>query len=287
MPIGQSWTFVDAEQQFADEKRPFPYSQVLEVDNLSEDHLHMDFVGVKMGDVNGNVLLQSTLLGITRSIETIELSELSRQGNRMVVGLTPNDDAELAGLQLSLGLGSGVRIERITSDQIEIGEDNYTVIDGELRISWNSIQSIETNTDALIKIELTMDKAGMTLEETLSLKGDHLASEIYTEQNGEFTTSDVHLQFASDDTEQFILEQNVPNPFNGTTVIRFYQPVDGDVSFRITDLSGRIIVRRTNRYSRGWHELTVDSDDLQGSGIYIYELSNGADLFRKKMITIE
>ena len=96
------------------------------------------------------------------------------------------------------------------------------------------------------------------------------------------------MSFAKESAgEGFIVEQNVPNPFNGQTSIQFYQPTKSEVSFSIFDLSGRQVMNNKNTYAKGWHEINVSNADLPGAGIYIYEMSNGTDLIRKKMITID
>ncbi len=286
-PIGKPWTFVDASQVFDTPRTPFPYTEVLRIDDMSTDFSDMDFVGVKLGDVNGNVQLESALLGITRSIASIEVSELSTTGSQKVIGLTPNESAEIAGLQLSLGLNDNVQVVSVQSDVIEITEDNYTVVNNELRISWNDIEAVAISEDAFIKVTLRSTDASASIEEMITLTDTRITSEIYTEETGEIEVSDVFLSFADVASEGFVVEQNVPNPFNGQTNIKFYQPESSEVSFSIFDLSGRQVMNNKNTYAKGWHEINVSTADLPGAGIYIYEMSNGTDLIRKKMITID
>ena len=83
------------------------------------------------------------------------------------------------------------------------------------------------------------------------------------------------------------LEQNIPNPFGNTTLIRFYNPVDSEVVLSIVDISGkRVWVDRSYR-QKGWHEKSIEIDQLKGAGVYIYELSNGLDVARMKMMSTE
>ena len=163
-PIGMPWVFVDASQEFDSQTSPFPYSQVLSIDNMDTNLTDMDFVGVKLGDVNGNVQLESALLGITRSIASIEVSELSSTGSQKVIGLTPNESAEIAGLQLSLGLNDNVEVVSVRSDVIEISEDNYTVVNNELRISWNDIEAVAISKDDFIEVTLRSTDASASIE---------------------------------------------------------------------------------------------------------------------------
>lgn len=287
LPIGRPWSFVDATQTFDNPRNPFPYIQNLEVADMTVDNMDMDFIGVKMGDVNGNVSLQSALLGITRSIEKISVNELSRSGNEVVIGLTPNDAAEVVGLQLALGLESGVEVMAVRSNEIEISTENYNVTNGQLNISWNTTKAVATSGGDLIEVVLSLPNNATSIEDAISLTNERITSEVYTEDNETLVVSDLILEFGEEQGLAFEVAQNVPNPFVGVSTIKFFQPTNGEVEFVISDISGRQIVRKTNTYGKGWNEINVSSDDLPGSGIYIYELSNGSKVVRKKMITID
>ena len=287
-PAGQPWAFVDAAQEFGDDAFPFPWNDLLLINPMQLTVPDMDFIGVKLGDVNGNVQLQSSLLGITRSISAIEVAEVSRSSNQVVIGLTPDAQASVAGLQISMGIKPGTEVLEVSSDQIDIAKDQYTVVNDELRISWNELTAQSLTEDAMLYVTLRLDNAQANINDLVELSGTVVDNEIYTETAGTLETSDVYLTFAEqDELEAFVVEQNAPNPFNGETQIRFYQPQEGDVELTIVDLSGRQLIQRTKTYSKGWHALSVQADELPGAGIYIYEMSNGQEVVRQKMITIK
>ncbi len=88
------------------------------------------------------------------------------------------------------------------------------------------------------------------------------------------------------------LAQNVPNPFNPSTEIRFSVPVPGDrVSLRIFDVAGRevkTLIR--NEKVAGAKSVTWNGDDNQGapvgSGIYFYRLETGRESLSRKLVLI-
>ena len=288
LPAGQPWAFVDAAQEFDDETFPFPWSEKLFVEEMLQNLTDMDFIGVKLGDVNGNVQLQSSLLGITRSIAAIEVAEVSRSRNQVVIGLTPDAAANVAGLQIAMGIKEGAEVLSVTSDQINIVDDQYTVVNGELRISWNELSARSLTEGAMLYVTLSLDNAHADIDDLVELTGTVVDNEIYTEKAGALETSEVYLSFADQsDVQAFVVEQNAPNPFNGETQIRFYQPQNGDIEFTVVDLSGRQLMHTNKTYAKGWHTLSVQADDLPGAGIYIYEMSNGQEVVRQKMITIK
>ncbi|NQV15881.1 T9SS type A sorting domain-containing protein [bacterium] len=86
--------------------------------------------------------------------------------------------------------------------------------------------------------------------------------------------------------EVFGLHQNYPNPFNPSTTINYDLPVDGWVSLKIYDLSGREVnTLISSEKAAGYHSLEWNAVDAQGnsieSGIYLYQLNfrdaNGSD----------
>lgn len=88
------------------------------------------------------------------------------------------------------------------------------------------------------------------------------------------------------------LDQNRPNPFNPTTMIRFVTPERAHVSLVVYDAAGRRV--RTlldERRDIGTHEVHWDGrDDLgaaQSSGVYFYRLQSGAHVESRKMVLLK
>jgi hypothetical protein len=71
------------------------------------------------------------------------------------------------------------------------------------------------------------------------------------------------------------LEQNFPNPFNPTTVIRYHLAEASGVKLTVYDVLGRVVAVLTDdRMSRGTHEATFDATGY-ASGVYFYRLLAG------------
>ena len=87
------------------------------------------------------------------------------------------------------------------------------------------------------------------------------------------------------------LEQNVPNPFNPVTEIRYYLPVAVEVRLEIFDISGRLVMTLADgRQAKGWQTARWDGSDAGGrsvaSGVYFYRLRAGREILSKKMILL-
>lgn len=83
------------------------------------------------------------------------------------------------------------------------------------------------------------------------------------------------------------LSQNYPNPFNPTTNIKFSIPEDGNVSFKIVDISGKEVENYVNGFlQRGSYNVEFDGSSF-ASGIYFYELKTDNFTDRKKMMLLK
>ncbi len=82
----------------------------------------------------------------------------------------------------------------------------------------------------------------------------------------------------------FLLGQNYPNPFAGSTSIPFHLSVPGKVSLRIFDMSGREIIKLLDQYlPAGDHTITWNAAYIP-NGIYIYCLDRDGKSLNRRMV---
>ncbi len=92
-----------------------------------------------------------------------------------------------------------------------------------------------------------------------------------------------------DKFDDFILEDNFPNPFDVSTTVRIYIPENSSLRLSIINTLGvEIKSMITEKLSIGWHELQIDGKDLS-QGAYTYRiqaigLKNTFDQTRRMMI---
>ncbi len=83
------------------------------------------------------------------------------------------------------------------------------------------------------------------------------------------------------------LGQNYPNPFSQNTMIDYELPESSDVSFKITDMTGRIVSRvDLGAMPSGSHNYNLETNSLK-PGIYFYTLKAGNFLETKRMTISE
>jgi hypothetical protein len=85
----------------------------------------------------------------------------------------------------------------------------------------------------------------------------------------------------------FRLDQNFPNPFNGSTVITFDLPGAADVRAEVFDVhGGRVAVLADGRRGPGAGRLEWNAGGLP-SGVYYYRLSSGGQALTRTMTLIK
>lgn len=90
----------------------------------------------------------------------------------------------------------------------------------------------------------------------------------------------------------FAVSQNVPNPFNPRTSIRYQLPQDSPVSVKIYDSSGRLVrtlvqqSQTAGSYTVSW-EGTTDEGQPVASGIYFYRLEAGEFSQTRRMVLLQ
>ncbi len=85
----------------------------------------------------------------------------------------------------------------------------------------------------------------------------------------------------------YSLEQNFPNPFNPSTIIRFSIPEQGLVTLKVFNILGEEVATLINtEMTTGTYEVDFRATDVS-SGIYFYTLTSGNFISTKKMIVLK
>ncbi len=105
--------------------------------------------------------------------------------------------------------------------------------------------------------------------------------------NGNFEyfnlTNEINIGIPSD----YELSQNYPNPFNPTTSINFDLPLDGNVSIKLFDMSGKEVATIVNEVkTAGYYSINFNASSLS-SGVYFYSISANSFTATKKMMLLK
>jgi hypothetical protein len=113
---------------------------------------------------------------------------------------------------------------------------------------------------------------------TLALTADTQVQAVFTIDT---STEDREAPFAT------ALAQNFPNPFNPSTVVGFQVGTQDLASLRVYDIMGREVAVLVNEVMpAGEHFVTFDATNL-ASGVYVYRLQVGSEVFTKRMTLVK
>lgn len=100
--------------------------------------------------------------------------------------------------------------------------------------------------------------------------------------NGNFAYHNLNGEIIIGAPTKFELSQNYPNPFNPSTTINFNLPVDGFVTLKVFNASGKEVATLLNESrTSGYYSVNFNASNLS-SGIYYYSLeTNGVSKVMK------
>ncbi len=286
----ESWRFIDETYVFDDPTFPFESNlgEVYNISSLSAD-MTIDFIGLKVGDVNGSVDV-SSIIAPGRTIYNLKSQDQKFvEGEIVTLALNATQQIRTVGLQMALSFDTDkIEFLGIDANGINIGSEHigsHQVKNGMLSISWNDYeaQNILPGT-SLFNIQFRATGQG-NLSEVVRLKQTMTAAEIYNEH---LETSGIALSFNEFvQGNGFTLFQNTPNPFAENTQISFYLPAAADATLTISDITGRTIKNYTGSFDKGNNYISISKDELSASGVLYYTLETDEYTDTKRMVVLK
>lgn len=112
---------------------------------------------------------------------------------------------------------------------------------------------------------------------------NHTITEIYIDS----VCSVARLKVGDDPPSATYIEQNSPNPFNPTTVIKYDISSEGPVELAVIDGNGRIVRELVNEVQKpGYYSAMFNAQGL-ASGVYYARLHSGKFLKTRKMVLVK
>jgi len=285
-PKNKSWRFVDAKYDFADPTHPWPFAEIMDVQGLTMGN---DFVGVKVGDVNGNVVANATQVQTRNAKGVLEFTTAAQSvvaGQTVSVPVSASNFAQILGYQFTMKT-AGLNLTGVEAGALDMSSENIGVHQGAITVSWNKVAPV-SSTDVLFTLTFTATENGQ-LSDMLAIENNTklTEAEAYT---GAEDLLDVTLSFRNGVVaagKDFALFQNEPNPFEGSTVIGFTLPEAMDATLTVFDVTGKVVWSTEGSYTGGYNEIKVNRKDLAGSGVLYYRLDANDFTATKKMVIIE
>jgi hypothetical protein len=290
-PNNKSWRFVEEAHNFNDPNAPFPFPETMTYDPLNGNMASTDFVGVKVGDVNGSVVANSLIGGTPRSGASLNLvveDAAVKAGQEVRVDVTASNFNTIEGYQFTMEV-EGLDYRGVESGAITLDESNFglTMLDrGMITTSWNSSEAITVAQDEVLFTVVFTASANIELSEALNVSSRYTRAEAY----GAGETKDVSIAFntlTNQVASNFELYQNEPNPFAATTVIGFNLPEAAAATITVYDVTGKVLRVVEGDYAKGYNEVTMKRNEISATGVLYYQLDTDEYSATKKMVIIE
>jgi hypothetical protein len=275
LPSNTSWRFVDKSFKFPNMDNPFqtnfPESMTI-APLLAGGYNNADFVGVKVGDVNGTAIANNLVSANDRSAGNLYFDVQDQQVKAgEVVTVAFNAADATAAYQFTMNL-NGLEVV-----DVNLNDDNYAVFADALTCS------VDGKSGAF-EVTFRATQNG-TLSSMIAVSNRITKAEGYTE-NGE--RLEVAFRFDGNTVAGagFELLQNVPNPASDLTQISFHLPEAADATLTISNVEGRIVKTINGAFNKGLNTISLDATELE-SGILFYQLDTPTHSASKKMVVVK
>ncbi|MBC6994233.1 DUF11 domain-containing protein, partial [Lewinella lacunae] len=295
-----SWAFIPADYNFADLSNPWAetFPQVMNFNNLANNIPGADFVGVKLGDVNGTAIANAFMPTAPRNLRgdlELEMDETQLiQGETYRIPVTAPDLTEVDGYQFTLEFDrTAVSIEGIEPGLVQAGNFGWRFASqGLITTSWNW-EGVErpinwTGKEVLFTLVVRAQASGK-LSNAIATGSRFTEAEAYNA--GGTSLRNLSLIFNEEiiQVAGYRLLQNLPNPVSKETTIGFELPeAHAEVTIAITDAAGRLVREYRQEGFVGYNSVRISKRELGGaSGVYTYTVQAGKWVATKRMVVIE
>ena len=276
LPDNTSWRFIDEAYQFTQQDDPwrnvFPESyDILDLDS----DMDIDFIGVKIGDVNGDVEA-SQLDKKVRNRDgrwplVFEIMEQKiSKGEVVSIPVSARNYERISGWQGTFNFDpTQIEILGVGAGALKFDESNINplqVTEGKLPFSY-SFSDMEDYDEAVLFELVVKARAEVSTVDLFSLSSEVTKLEAY---RGYREIVGVQLDYE--------LQKNVeikavtPNPWINEAAIQFYLPEAGEGRWEFHNSTGKLLFSTTEQYKAGDQNFIVSSSQLSTNGLVYAKL---------------
>ena len=282
-PQNTSWRFIDKDFVFAQPDNPFasaPFAENISVNTAQSTLTDLDFVGVKIGDVNNSLIANAQDVPVdARDNEPPVLFDLQDRAlsRDEIFEVAFSCQEQLIGYQYTL-LFDGLELIGVTPGPGQ-STDNFGVFGQALTVA-------DEGGDTQFTLRFKAKRSGW-LREMVHISGQITAAEAYVAEP-QLMTRRVGLRFASPEGTMvkglgFEVYQNHPNPFAGKTRIGFYLPASGPVTLSLIDMTGKVLLEQSAEFEQGYNYWSVETE---AEGALYYRVSSDFGSETRTMLRI-
>ncbi|HOY16162.1 MAG TPA: hypothetical protein PLC89_02675 [Haliscomenobacter sp.] len=292
-----SWKFVDASHKFSTPGNPWQAEmpEVVKVKDL-KGKVNVDFMAIKMGDVNGNAKPNASFTGQSElrsgRVFNIQAEKLGhpapgfKAGESVLLALKAKDLATIQGYQFTLNFDPQLlELENLEYHAIKAEHLGVFAKEGNITVSWNEKGFAPGAEQTLLVLQFKTKAAGV-LHEALKLNSRRTAAEAYTLDD---EAIGIQLDWGNVKATPTValLYQNAPNPFQDETLIEFSLPEATNATLSIRDVAGRLLWTTSSWFAKGDNRVPIKANALKGGGVLYYTLEADGFTATRKMVLLD
>ncbi|MBK8517905.1 MAG: HYR domain-containing protein [Saprospiraceae bacterium] len=262
-----SWRFVDALYKFNDLVYPWPYAENLHYEGLEKNMTQSDFIGVKIGDVNGSATanLSQQTGARTSKLFKINIDETNvRAGEIIAVPVYAENMNGITGVQWTIEVLPGLTFSGYEAAKMELKDENMAVISKNgkqyLTLSYNSQKTESSEEETMLfNLIFTVDKSA-SLSHLLKFSGEITPALAITNEDQEENIVFAYRTKEIDQAEY--IYQNQPNPFKNETQIQLGLKKVTTVNITIYDAKGSAIYSGNESLGAGKQIISINDKHL-------------------------
>ncbi|MCB9311020.1 MAG: HYR domain-containing protein [Lewinellaceae bacterium] len=280
-----SWRFVDKNYVFNPDLNPLAqsFTELYNIDLLSND-MNIDFVAVKVGDLNMNAICNSqSESSEVRSASGLVLNDQSFvKGQIFDIDVLSGSSDLIAGLQAKLEF-NGLSIIDISEGTLDVSKNDVLISGNTLGIAYAAKQMISAQKgDKLFTVKVKALVSGK-LSDYMTLS-DAFSNEIYTNEN--LNIEKLNLRFSNNEDLAGVTSIR-PNPWTQQTTLNFDLNVSGLTDIRVYDFNGKLVAKKSMDLIAGNQNIRLDRVDVPNTGMYMFEIKSNDQLIRGKMLIVD
>jgi len=278
-PENKSWRFVEASHKFQDESKPINFPELKNLNDLSGS-AEVNFVGIKIGDLNGSVVANSGGLGDIRESNIYTFlaeNNIVNAGDHFSLSIFTDEKVKADGLQFTLQYD----MDKLSLISSEIDTNLLQTMgvfeeDGLLTLSWANPVYLNNK---FLSLPFKVKKSG-EIADMISLNDRITRAEAYVE--GKIWP--LSIAFKTKDENSPLLLNPYPNPFMDQVFIPYFLKSNQIVSLKIMDISGRVVKTMTQEGRIGKNHFVVTH--LPAGSEWTFEISTDNWKSMGKLISV-
>lgn len=269
-PGNTSWRFVPRDYQITDIAQPIP--DRYQYFNLLSCQLAQDFIGIKVGDLDGSLSQSGSRTApgqvASRNDLPVELPDIQlHAGQQAIVPITMANLSALTAVDMNLAWDTDL-IEVQELIPAKITSDNLVLSKGQVRAIWLGLGQPKAAAEEVLFTLVVHAKQATSIAEVLHLvEAEEVASFGFSQQLEAYP---LYFHFNIEDIDWKVTAS--PDPFQSQTTLNFAVPHSGKYQLEIHDVTGRLVEQQALQYDLGGSKsLTIDGANWP-SGLLHYRI---------------